>query len=46
MDIEKKLDADALIVRGMEIWRVVHLPIAVNFAVLAVLHIATAIVFG
>jgi hypothetical protein len=46
MDIEKKLEADALMVRGMEIWRVVHLPIAVNFAVLAVLHIATAIVFG
>ncbi len=44
-NIEKKLEADALMVRGMEIWRVVHLPIAVNFAVLAVLHIATAVVF-
>jgi hypothetical protein len=41
----KKLQADALVVRGMETWRVVHLPIAVNFAVLAFLHIVSAIVF-
>lgn len=44
-DIEKELQSDALVVRGMETWRVVHLPIAVNFAVLAVLHIATSVVF-
>lgn len=45
VEIEKALESDALMVRGMEVWRVVHLPIAVNFVVLAVLHIATAIVF-
>jgi hypothetical protein len=43
--IEKKLQSDALVVRGMETWRVVHLPIAVNFAVLALLHITTSVVF-
>lgn len=43
--IDKKLQSDALVVRGMETWRVVHLPIAVNFAVLAVLHITTSVVF-
>jgi hypothetical protein len=45
LEIDRKLQADALVVRGMETWRLVHLPIAVNFAVLAILHIATAIVF-
>ena len=44
-EIEATLQADALIVRGMEAWRVVHLPIAVNFGVLAFLHTVTALVF-
>ena len=45
-ETEKKLQSDALVVRSMETWRVVHIPIAVNFAVLGVLHIVTAVVFG
>ncbi len=44
-EIEKSLQAEALVVRGMETWRVVHLPIAINFGVLAFLHIVTSIVF-
>lgn len=44
--VDKQLQSEALVVRGMETWRVVHLPIAINFAVLAVLHIATSVVFG
>jgi hypothetical protein len=44
-EIEQRLYADALVVRGMETWRVVHLPIAINFGALALLHIATALVF-
>lgn len=43
--LQKRLQTDALVVRGMETWRVVHLPIAVNFAVLAFLHIVTAVLF-
>ena len=42
---QKRLQADALVVRGMETWRVVHLPIAINFAVLAFLHVVTAVLF-
>ncbi len=45
-EIKEELQTDALVIRGMETWRVVHLPIAVNFAVLVVLHIATSVVFG
>lgn len=44
-EVEKTLQADALVVRGMETWRVVHLPIAVNFAVLAFVHVVTSLVF-
>jgi len=44
-EIEKRLQSDSLVVRGMETWRRVHLPIAVNFGALALLHIATALVF-
>jgi hypothetical protein len=44
-EVQRKLQADALVVRGMETWRVVHLPIAVNFAVLGALHVVTALVF-
>lgn len=44
-ETEKRLQIEALVVRGMEAWRVVHLPIAVNFGVLAILHIATALAF-
>jgi len=41
----ERLRADDLVVRGLEGWRVVHLPIAVNFGVLALLHVVTAVVF-
>jgi hypothetical protein len=44
-EIEERLQTDALVVRGMEAWRVVHLPIAINFGVLALLHIVTAVAF-
>jgi len=44
-ETERRLHADAFVVRGMEAWRVVHLPIAVNFGVLAILHVTTALVF-
>ena len=44
-EVENRLYADALVVRAIEAWRVVHLPIALNFTVLAFLHIVTILVF-
>jgi hypothetical protein len=44
-EIERALWADALLARAMGTWRVFHLPIAVNFAVLALLHILTILLF-
>lgn len=45
-EAERRLLADALAVRALETWRVVHLPVAINFAVLALLHILTVLVLG
>jgi hypothetical protein len=45
-EIERKLFFDALTVRAMEQWRTVHIPLTLNFAILALVHLATALVFG
>ncbi|MBK7977911.1 MAG: hypothetical protein IPK07_33215 [Deltaproteobacteria bacterium] len=45
-EADRRLFADALAVRALETWRVVHLPVAINFAVLALLHILTVLVLG
>ena len=39
------LTGELLLGRDLSTWRVVHLPIALNFAVLAALHIVTVVVF-
>lgn len=45
-EAERRLFLDALTVRALETWRVIHLPVAINFAVLALLHILTVLVLG
>ncbi len=44
-EIERRLMAEALAVRALELWRVVHLPVAINFAVLAAIHVVTVLLF-
>lgn len=45
-DAEKKLFFDSLTVDLMKKWRVVHLPITIIFAILALLHILTVLMFS
>ncbi len=45
-DAEKKLFFDSLTVDLMKKWRVVHLPITIIFAILALLHILIILMFG
>ncbi len=45
-EIERTLFLDSLTVRAMEQWRTVHIPLTLNFAVLSLLHVATALLFG
>jgi hypothetical protein len=45
-EIERVLFFDSLTVRAMERWRTVHIPLTLNFAVLSLLHVATAMLFG
>jgi hypothetical protein len=44
-EIERALFLDSLTVRAMEKWRTVHIPLTLNFAILALIHIATALLF-
>ena len=45
-EIERALFFDSLTVRAMEKWRTVHIPLTLNFAILSLLHVATALLFG
>ena len=45
-EIERALFLDSLTVRAMEKWRTVHIPLALNFAILSLVHVATALLFG
>ena len=45
-EIERILFLDALAVRAMEKWRTVHIPLTLNFAILSLVHVATALLFG
>jgi hypothetical protein len=45
-EIERALFLDSLTVRAMEKWRTVHIPLTLNFAVLSLVHVATALLFG
>lgn len=45
-DAEKKLFLDSLTVDLMRKWRVVHLPITIIFAILALLHILSILMFS
>lgn len=44
-ETEKKLFFDAVTVRAMQQWRVIHLPIAFLFGILSLLHIITVLMF-
>ncbi|HMQ77935.1 MAG TPA: hypothetical protein PKE39_00440 [Ignavibacteria bacterium] len=44
-DAERKLFIDSITVDLMKKWRVVHIPITILFAILAILHIITIIMF-
>jgi len=44
-ETEKQLFFDSITVDLMKKWRIVHIPITVLFAVLAILHIITIIMF-
>jgi hypothetical protein len=44
-EIERALFFDSLTVRVMEMWRTVHIPLTLNFAILSLIHIATALLF-
>ncbi len=45
-ETEKKLFFDSITVDLMKKWRVVHLPITIIFAILALLHILTVLMFS
>jgi hypothetical protein len=45
-EIERALFLDALTVRAMERWRTVHIPLTLNFAIVSLVHVATALLFG
>jgi hypothetical protein len=45
-EIERALFLDSLTVRTMEQWRTIHLPLTLNFAILSLVHVATALLFG
>jgi cytochrome b561 len=45
-EIERLLFFDSLTVRTMEQWRTIHVPLTLNFAVLSLVHVATALLFG
>jgi hypothetical protein len=45
-EIEQALFFDSLTVRAMEKWRTVHIPLTLNFAILSLVHVATALLFG
>jgi hypothetical protein len=45
-EIDRTLFLDSLTVRTMEKWRTVHIPLTLNFAILSLLHVATAMLFG
>ena len=44
-EIERALFLDSLTVRAMEKWRTVHIPLTLNFAILSLVHVATALLF-
>lgn len=44
-EVEEELYWDSLIVRAMQKWRSVHLPITITFGVLVLLHIASVMLF-
>jgi hypothetical protein len=44
-EIERTLFFDSLTVRAMEKWRTVHIPLTLNFAILSLIHVATALIF-
>lgn len=44
-ELEDRLYWDALVVDLMKKWRVVHIPITSTFALLALLHVATVVIF-
>jgi hypothetical protein len=45
-EIEQALFFDSLTIRAMEKWRTVHIPLTLNFAILSLVHVATALLFG
>lgn len=45
-EADKKLFWDSITVDLMKKWRIIHLPIALFFAILAVLHIITILIFS
>jgi hypothetical protein len=45
-EIERTLFLDSLAVRAMEKWRTVHIPLTLNFVILSLLHVATALLFA
>jgi hypothetical protein len=44
-EIDRALFLDSLTVRAMEKWRSVHFPLTLNFAILSLVHVATALLF-
>ena len=44
-EIDRTLFLDSLTVRAMEKWRTVHIPLTLNFAILSLIHVATALLF-
>lgn len=44
-ELDDRLYWDALVVDLMKKWRVVHIPITMTFALLTLLHVATALIF-
>jgi len=44
-EIDRTLFLDSLTVRAMGKWRTVHIPLTLNFAILSLIHVATALLF-
>jgi hypothetical protein len=44
-EVERALFLDSLTVRAMGKWRTVHISLTLNFAILSLIHIATALLF-
>lgn len=45
-EIERTLFLDSLAVRAMEKWRTVHISLTLNFVILSLVHVTTALLFG